>query len=352
MPMRGHINYYSLWLGLLITREINLSRVLGHGTGNNFMDILIAPAHISLAVFIYYRRQQIPGWAWAAAAYGLMNILLRGGSLPHGVLSSLVLLSWATLIGPIIRRGWWLAAIPFALFDHVLLSSPFPVLIAAALSEHAKLAAPPWPKVSYLVLLLHSLVALLQTLTGSSVGLYIIGEKYLDLTTPGIAKTEAFLQVVLRGYGLFAHPSVLGFMGVLALLTYKQKKLRLLGLFAALIAQSRAALLALLLSLPKRLYWVMVVPALVLTALRITTSDLYRYQDAQHFVQFVRTSPASILLGTGPGNYQFALEPALDLPLFQYQPVHSAPLLLLVEYGAVPLMLLWYYWRRPVAAAS
>ena len=192
------------------------------------------------------------------------------------------------------------------------------------------------------------MLALTQSLTGQSLGLHLLGEKYLDLTTPGVAKTTFGEWQMLRGYGLFAHPLILGIFGLLGTRFFPPCRVRKMSFTLALLAQSRAIWLSLLGYLRPR-WWLLLFPLLTgLFLLRLPTSDSYRFQDLAHYVRYVEDNPQDLLFGTGAGQYAHRLQIYSDLVSFQYQPVHSMPLLLLVEMGLLPLggLVLHRLWRK------
>lgn len=66
--------------------------------------------------------------------------------------------------------------------------------------------------------LFNTLVAFIQVSTQQSIGLSYLGESFLRVGNPGVATISIFGEKILRGYGLFVHPNILGAFLGLALL--------------------------------------------------------------------------------------------------------------------------------------
>lgn len=62
---------------------------------------------------------------------------------------------------------------------------------------------------------LNLLPAIYQLTTGTSIGLYKLGESNLNLLKSQIAKLKIFEQNHLRAYGLTAHPNILAFISII-----------------------------------------------------------------------------------------------------------------------------------------
>lgn len=94
----------------------------------------------------------------------------------------------------------------------------------------------------------------LQTLLGRTLGLWVLGEREFSVNTPGIARFDFFGQVILRAYGTFPHPNVLGAYAlvVLAIIFGFTKKAYLLIIPAVVLvflSFSRASFLVFLLEM-------------------------------------------------------------------------------------------------------
>lgn len=94
----------------------------------------------------------------------------------------------------------------------------------------------------------------LQTLLGRTLGLWVLGEREFSVNTPGIARFDFFGQVILRAYGTFPHPNVLGAYALVvhAIIFGFTKKAYLLIIPAAVLvflSFSRASFLVFLLEM-------------------------------------------------------------------------------------------------------
>lgn len=230
-----------------------------------------------------------------------------------------------------------------------------------------------------------SLLALSQFLRGGSLQgiFYFLGERSLDLATPGISKTFLCLPTLgchfyLRPYSTFSHPNILAaYLGLiwLAILSLRSTLSRLtlrlfyfltpIILLTILLTFSRSAIIALLAALvlprflPKTLsplkvtilylaanliYWL--IPYLPLLRSSIpninSLSLIERLSFNQIYLQIFTRNP---LLGVGLGHSIVSLSKE---PIFWstfthrlfLQPPHNTSLLLLVELGVLPLLYL------------
>lgn len=73
------------------------------------------------------------------------------------------------------------------------------------------------------LVLFNGMVAVLQLLLQQSIGLKILGESVLSTDMNGVAEIQIMEVVLLRGYGLFAHPNILSFVGVLGMILVAAK---------------------------------------------------------------------------------------------------------------------------------
>lgn len=321
-----------LALALLFTREVNITKHLGGVVVNNYIDVVISPAIIILLIWLEAGYKKIPILAWILLA---LNFCIswpeltwaRGYSFVH---TAIILVSWLFLVRlQTWKQIWWTLPI-IGLFDHALLSSAYPVLIVLVfqkLYEVKKLF------IVKPILIIQIILGIWQSLASRSLGLYIIGEKYLDLSSPGISKTAIGEFEMLRAYGTFAHPLIFGFLFLIAINFLPNQKL--LSLTGILLSQSRAVLSSLMFRLKhKKLSIGILLLVIALISVRLFTSDIYRYQDIANWWRYVQDNSWRALLGTGLGQYPFALQ-EYNLYDFQYQPIHSIPLLLLTETGGV-----------------
>lgn len=117
-------------------------------------------------------------------------------------------------------------------------------------------------KIFLLFISFQSIIALLQFIKQSSLGLYRLGEQHISPTINGVAKLVVNGQTYIRGYGTFPHPNVLAaFLSVSILIllyfTLNPSKrsqflyffLLFLNILGLVITFSRAAIFSLCLSL-------------------------------------------------------------------------------------------------------
>lgn len=201
-------------------------------------------------------------------------------------------------------------------------------------------------------------------------GLSLLGESIIGQTYAGIAKFSFGVGKLIRIYGPYAHPNILGGVIVLAMLmTLMLGKLirPLFGPIVSLIflsvilAFSRSAWLGVLLAL---VYFVIyrrvrfnkkLVISLLLIVLAFSTLLWARINDGENVAiaeRLVGIEWASKLLinqgwwiGVGPGNYIQVLESYLtsseiSFEYWQLDYVHNVPLLVAVEWGLAPTMML------------
>ncbi len=205
---------------------------------------------------------------------------------------------------------------------------------------------------------------ILQVLMQNDFGLQILGESQLSDSTAQLAKFSIHGWDLIRAYGSFPHPNVLGgFLALAFLLTWKyvdfSKKekvfflvLEALGLIASF---SRSALLALLLSLlimegrhfmkNRKLALVLAFGGLIFIGLFAMRgfkllSDPAVVERLQGYIyswNLIKLHP----LGLGFSHYTLFLDGVTEAPLmpWEYQPVHNIFVLLAVELG-LPLFLL------------
>lgn len=201
-----------------------------------------------------------------------------------------------------------------------------------------------------ITVILQSLLAVSQFLLGRSVGLWIIGERSFNLSTPTIAKFNFYEYLVLRPYGTFPHPNVLaGFLvTVLPLVNYFKSSLHKVVQVSASITTiltfSRVGTLVLLLEggfyLKKRILILLLFLApLILVRFGSTFSFDYisvvrREELALTALSFFRDSP---LFGIGLNNFisHGAMTEIISGQVRFFQPVHNIYLLSLAETGVI-----------------
>ncbi|KKR50943.1 MAG: O-antigen polymerase [Candidatus Curtissbacteria bacterium GW2011_GWA1_40_16] len=211
------------------------------------------------------------------------------------------------------------------------------------------------PKVITASLIWQSVVVFLQFLSQRSLGLWILGERTFSTTTPDIAHFQIFGYQLLRPYGTFSHPNVLGaFLTVylIMLMATKPAKLTsLLAVIATLISFSKGAVFALfsafintsgnLRQLATRAA-ILILSTLVFFKL-ISTSQVASLAERLTLIQAAFSlALKNPLFGIGSNNFIIELA-KLDLTSISQirllQPVHNVFLLILVENGLIGLLL-------------
>lgn len=240
--------------------------------------------------------------------------------------------------------------------------------------------------VAFLVgLLFPSVLGWFQTLTGFSPASSWLGLAEQHSAVPGTAVVETETGRLMRAYGTFSHPNIFGgylaigilLMGYLVRFIRSQRArvlfaIPLILLSATLIITfSRSAWLALTISFlilitlmlyRKRMLPRQAVPLIILGAITLlSTSFVFhpqlfsrfeptsrleqislneRSSQYQTFTDVLRLNP---FFGVGPGAYPFALAVVkTEEPVWAYQPVHNALLLLLAELGVLGIIAFLY----------
>ena len=295
---------------------------------------------------------------------------------------------------------WLLVLIPYFCFDHILLSSTVAASIFLTLGllvkwSHATQTTSMTGKIQfqkYFPLLLFIIgftnlaLALYQVKSGHSLGLFWLGEPNLNISnTNGIAKQILPFsnQVLLRGYGLMPHPNILGFLGVSGILfnAYNQnmksvfqsnkdiffKNINLvLSFFIIAVSMSRMAIISLVFYLifttisktnlaTLKLLKIFLGQTIIIFAITISvlvcmitffslntrsTSDLYRLDQHQTLVNFIKKEPQNLILGIGPGQFTQHLK-AAQITNFEWenQPFYQPFGTILIELGVFGLVL-------------
>lgn len=218
-----------------------------------------------------------------------------------------------------------------------------------------------------------SLLAIFQFAAQKSLGLWFIGERAFDSSTPAIANANFFDNLLLRPYGSFPHPNVLGAFLVLYLIIcssdilakskniLKSKshfflKLTLaLCVLAIILTSSKTALLILLLYF---LLFAKNLKRIILTGFFLLLSSfLYvKFISFSHLTSIAerlvlfqaayQIALASPLLGIGSTNFiaelaKLNLYSIAEVRLLQ--PVHNVFLLILSENGILGLLFFGFY---------
>lgn len=226
--------------------------------------------------------------------------------------------------------------------------------------------------------LLETGLALLQFISKHSIQgiFYFFGERYLNLSTPGIAKASLQGIEFLRPYGTFSHPnSLAGFYLLVYTFFYGQPKLQPLFIRKALLvfsviiilfSFSKTALVAFFIiqlfylkddfkdvkCLPCMISRVILyaVPIVIFALAKTDPLSLEkRYLLVQNSLTLISQH---LLFGVGLGNYLLA---QIRLPsssvTFPYQPVHNIFLLIATETGLIPVLFLGYFGLKKFLSA-
>lgn len=221
-----------------------------------------------------------------------------------------------------------------------------------------------------------SVLAIMQFIFQHSVGLWILGERTFDSSTPGIALWDGFGKLLLRAYATFPHPNVLGGYLVIVLLLIVQKvwsEVRFmsflskfffgitffLGSITLYLTFSRSAWLAAGLGAlyyifrgvkKHRVVWIalyisMLVGSCYILAPKISdTSVTHRAELNRMAIDLWKQSP---YIGVGLGNFIVRLPETKVTRHGNYlQPVHNIYLLLLSEIGIVGVCFIVFVWLR------
>ena len=186
---------------------------------------------------------------------------------------------------------------------------------------------------------------------------YYFGERFINLSTPGIAKISFFGQEILRPYGTFSHPnSLAGFFLLLYFFVLTEKKFtkylilkNIFLLFSSMIILltfSKTAIIVYLIltviyyirSIKKcRLCLISRIVTLIIIGLifLVGKGDPLSLQKR---IELIRTSLLIIikhpLIGVGPLNYLLSqADYSSKFPYFMNQPVHNIFLLFFSEWG-------------------
>lgn len=235
-------------------------------------------------------------------------------------------------------------------------------------------AKPSFSRVAFplsLGVLYSSLLAIWQFSLQQSLGLWILGERTFDVSTPGIARTVAFGREILRPYATLPHPNVLG--GLLAASlpvvlaavftntqkqaegtrkeTYEKSKkifylaVSVLGAIALLLTFSRSAIAvggiatgAWYMVLKKKTRWI--IPLfLAAGALVFLVFPFSPYEESVVVRSELNASALTLFfsspfIGVGLGNFLVRLPEVLpSRQIYFLQPVHNMYLLILTEAG-------------------
>ncbi len=211
------------------------------------------------------------------------------------------------------------------------------------------------PQVITFSIIWQSSIALLQFLNQRSLGFWILGERSFNITTPDIAHFEVFGYQLLRPYGTFSHPNVLGaFLVIYTLIlisTRPNKTTLFISPATTVLTFSKGAILTLLTAsiiISKNLkdftlkIILLGVIALMLARIASTTQVASVAERLTLIKAALDISLKNLIFGIGSNNFILELS-KLDLTSISQirllQPVHNVFLLVLVENGLVGLFL-------------
>jgi hypothetical protein len=334
-----------MWLSvccLFFNCAFNITAFVTGDTINNFVDIVIRGSDIGLYIMI--------GW-WALPI--VFPLFVAHAAMWNFGKSLAIVYAWLKEFNSISILA--LPFVGFILFDHLLISFSLPVLYFLLCKKSTSNEL--FRNMLFIWIGLNSLTALVQIITGDSFGLSFLGESFLTADMTGLARFDQFNLHTLRGYGLTPHPNILGCIGLIGLIHLAHtKKEQVVMLLPILLSGSRAALLGAgifyILRLPLKKWLSLsigILASLFAIVLNQRSSDVYRIQDATRFVDWYSQLPwFNKIFGVGLGQYSVSVERIFPtLEKWQFQPVHSIPLLLLSELGFVGIICIgWMLWQK------
>jgi hypothetical protein len=213
------------------------------------------------------------------------------------------------------------------------------------------------------LVLIQVIVALLQFVKGSSIGISFLGESIFSAGMKGSNFIDISGNLYIRGYGTFPHPNVLGGWLILMLTILWQRKdgliFLLIASFGILLTFSRVAIFLMV------LFWIFLIfeylkekkkikmfsffPLVKERVLRLFSSGDMAVEDRLNLLRV--SFPIFIsnwLLGVGYGN--FVKEMGSNMPktangVWLNQPVHNVLALIFCELGILGGIVLGYgYW--------
>ena len=212
------------------------------------------------------------------------------------------------------------------------------------------------------LLLIQAQWGITQFIVQQDLGFNLVGESPLSADTVGVAKFSVGSQKVMRAYGPYSHANVFGGMmlvGALLTVSFLPSRVRTYFLIifgiAIIVSFSRSAYLgALLIPLFAGMSRIPRLKTIGLVLLLLSPLIFFRLVDQnQSWEERVRgyewahaiIIKQGIVNGVGFGRYEEALQgflAATKTPFASWEiaPVHSMPLLLAVEIGLLPALLL------------
>jgi hypothetical protein len=365
-------------LALFVGRKVNITAFLLLTRSNNYLDVVVDIRLIVLFVvsILFGGFLMSNHWKKSILVFGYLAIweivLIRRGyehwfhgveRLVYGFL--LIVFGWVFWNKVVKEKRLRLMVlcgfIPFLMFDHFLISestgvfSLWLLLVLIGNLGHIKTLL---KSVIFTFLSFHVTVLVIEIIGGSSLGLGLFGESVLDVSTPGLATWQIAGNEILRGYGLFTHPNITGFIGWVCLVVgfikichspWIGRILCAVGITQVVLSGSRMAVLAMtilgvgifIIGLPKKVAWFgSIIFGGFLTGfmvLRGFSSDIYRFTDLEKWIVLAQSSRVQdLFFGIGLGQYPFYLRDSLPfIERWQYEPVHNIFLLVISEIGVL-----------------
>jgi hypothetical protein len=389
-------------VSLFVNYKLNISDHLFDQKLNNYLDFVVSSTDLfiiassALFVFLKYKYAQIATLVLYLPIAVYMATDFDGQVLWQWLLTFSRLAILAAVAYELVRNN----SIPrvqkivystglciIALFDHYLISEPLFTTILFV--SYLFVSTPKSDYVWYESVFrggisgwygLNLVTSIYQITTGTSLGLRYIGETFQDVTMVGFAKQIIPFSehVLLRPAGLTLHPNHMAGISLLGIFFATQKYFasalgwgRYVVLIASsitfVLAMSRAAYLAfgvgvvvfVVVSLYESDSWFTLIKQKSYTLLacigflvagfgvfflsitRLDTSDVYRGRDISTYIQVVsELSLQDVIFGLGLGRYPIYLFERGGLNSWEYLPVHSLPLYLIISIGVVPGALL------------
>ena len=352
-----------LLVGIVFNRYFDFNTLLNLPKQNNFLDIRFSFLDLGI-IFLtlagLFKSIKNPfASSLNLAAFAVLFIpVVTKFSFPFALESARFWL-WIDILPRILtlNKGLVLGLGVTSLFDHLLFSSSLPLALAFIYSRFYRLKDIFQKLISggmsgYLGLNLFS--AGTQVLTGQDLGLNLLGEPNLNLTSTGIAKQNFLDQIFLRGYGLTQHPNLLGSLGMMNLFWANnnssvnklfpkssrtvRKIQKNLSLATILLSFSRSSWISALIYFwqNNRKYRIQIIfGGLLIGGLFVTkiAPDQFRIQDLQNYIEGIKKLDLQQQI-FGSGYFpEFLKQTIPNNPSWQWQPVHNFWLSLVAQYG-------------------
>ena len=322
-----------------VFKYVNFNPYLQLPKLNNFLDYFVGVSDILLLIYLF--REVLPNvvkfnWFWVLFGIFLVQGFFGGFSV-FGLFLTARLLSWIWLFANNkISAQLKIVLFFYGLFDHLLLTSSLPILCIFWLLNFGKNKF--LDKALQLILLLNIFLATFQILAQKSLGIF--GEPVLSSEIFGIAKQEFGSLRIIKGYGLFQHPNILGSVGVI-LLFWKNLNFKFWGLVLGLLSMSRLAYFGVAFWVFGKIKnnvtkWFLGLSFGIFMSFWFflrTPADMGRWVDLQNFTSLIWSfNPQNWLFGAGDYPREIS---KLTQESWQWQPVHNVFLLIFAEFGLV-----------------